>query len=168
MKLNKLLQLSVASCLVSILSISVSSANASTPDYAASSSIATVSLMAQTPVKVAFTGSFVAAEHPTSGVARVITENGQRYLVFDAAFKTDMGPDLHVILDPSSKPPMKYANLTRYVNLGRLQKINGEQRYPIPAALDINKFKSVAIWCRMANATFGYASLNPARSASVR
>lgn len=105
-------------------------------------------------------GTFVAAEKPTTGTARIISENGQRYLVLDSAFSTsDQGPDLHVLLDPASQPPKTYQNLSRYVNLGKLQKYSGEQRYPIPAGINLSNFKSVVIWCRMANATFGYASL---------
>lgn len=168
MKLSKL-QLSFASSLVCVLSISASSASALTPEILGVVAIADrPHRVAQTPARAAFSGTFVAAEHPTSGTARIVSENGQRFLVLDGAFKTDQGPDLHVILDPSAKPPMKYENLTRYVNLGRLQKVNGEQRYPIPATVELSKFKSVAVWCRMANATFGYAPLNPVGNASVR
>jgi hypothetical protein len=105
-------------------------------------------------------GTFVAGEKPTTGAARITTENGQRFLVLDSAFSTsDQGPDLHVLLDTSAKPPQTYKNLSSYVNLGKLQKFNGEQRYPIPAAIDLATFKSIVIWCRMANATFGYATL---------
>lgn len=110
--------------------------------------------------KVAAIGTFVAAEQPTSGTARITVENGRRYLVFDARFSTsNQGPDLHVVLDPDGKPPAQYSDPTRFINLGKLQKTAGEQRYPIPATVDLSKFKSVGIWCRMANATFGYASL---------
>jgi hypothetical protein len=62
---------------------------------------------------------------------------------------------------------MQYQDPTSYVNLGKLQKFNGEQRYPIPAAINLSNFKSVAIWCRMANATFGYAPLRPTASAGA-
>jgi hypothetical protein len=110
--------------------------------------------------KASKSGKFVAGEKPTTGSVRVITENGQRFLVLDSGFSTsDQGPDLHVLLDTSAKPPQTYKNLSSYVNLGKLQQFNGEQRYPIPSAIDLAKFKSVVIWCRMANATFGYAPL---------
>ncbi len=113
-------------------------------------------------------GTFVAAEHPTSGSARIVTENGQRFLEFDAAFRTDQGPDLHVLLDTAERPPQRYQNQGSYVNLGRIRTVNGTQRYPIPAAINLASFKSVVIWCRMANATFGYATLGGASSASVQ
>lgn len=116
--------------------------------------------IAQAGQRIAAVGTFVAAEKPTTGTARIVVENGQRFLVLDSAFQTsDQGPDLHVVLDPSNQPPAQYQDPTQYVNLGKLQKFAGEQRYPIPATVDLSKFKSVGIWCRMANATFGYAAL---------
>ena len=140
--------------------------------YADSSSSAALSptsvMTAAQPTRIAASGTFVAAEKPTTGTARIRVENGKRYLVFDSGFSTsNQGPDLHVVLDPDGKPPAQYSDPTRFVNLGKLQKTAGEQRYPIPAAVDLRKFKSVGIWCRMANATFGYASfpesMNPDR-----
>ncbi len=114
-------------------------------------------------------GTFVSAEKPTTGTAKIVTENGQRYLVLDEAFSTsDQGPDLHVLLDTAQRPPQQYQNFSSYVNLGKLQKYKGTQRYPIPAAINLANYKSVVIWCRMANATFGYAPLGSAAMTSQR
>lgn len=132
------------------------------------SSLTRSALMAQAPTRIAATGMFVAAEQPTSGMAQIVVENGQRYLVLDSSFKTSsQGPDLHVVLDPTNQPPAQYQDKTRFVNLGKLQKFAGTQRYAIPASVDLAKFKSVGIWCQMANATFGYAPLSPASAASL-
>jgi hypothetical protein len=112
-------------------------------------------------------GQFVASEKPTTGMARIVSEGGHRYLELDAAFSTsNQGPDLHVLLAPETKPPQSYQNLGRTVNLGKLKSYTGPQRYPIPDVIDPAQFKSVAIWCRMANATFGYAPLRAVNSAS--
>ena len=116
-------------------------------------------------------GSFVAAEAPTTGTARIIEENGQKYLEIDSAFgTTEQAPDLQVLLDTVAQPPANYqdSELNRYLNLGGLQSVTGEQRYPIPEFVDASQFKSVVIWCRMANATIGYASLANDSSASIR
>ncbi|MBW4623941.1 MAG: DM13 domain-containing protein [Brasilonema octagenarum HA4186-MV1] len=169
MKLNQLVQLGVISSLACLLS--VGTVEALTPSTKISDSpVATPNsgaLLAQKQQSIAASGSFVKAEKPTSGTARIITEKGQQYLVLDSSFKTsNQGPDLHVLLDPSEKPPMNYQNFSSYVNLGKLQKFNGEQRYPIPAAINVSNFKSAVIWCRMANATFGYAPLRASGSAS--
>ncbi|KAB8331387.1 DM13 domain-containing protein [Scytonema tolypothrichoides VB-61278] len=169
MKLNQLVQLGVISSLACFLS--VGAVEALTPSAKISNSpVETANsgtLLAQKQQAIAASGSFVKAEKPTTGTARIITENGQQYLVFDSSFKTsNQGPDLHVLLDSSEKPPMNYQNFSSYVNLGKLQKFNGEQRYPIPAAINVSNFKSAVIWCRMANATFGYASLRASSSTS--
>lgn len=103
-------------------------------------------------------GSFVGAEHPTSGTAKIVMEQGKRYLEFNSAFKTDAGPDLYVLLHRSSKPESYDAK--NYVSLGRLTKVNGQQRYEIPANVDLKGMRSTVIWCRQFNATFGYAPLS--------
>jgi hypothetical protein len=102
-------------------------------------------------------GAFVGQGHSTTGNAKIVTENGQKYLVMDSAFSTDNGPDLFVILH-RSLPPRDY-DAQNYVDLGKLQKISGEQKYLIPTDVDLKDFRSVAIWCRRFNVTFGYAAL---------
>lgn len=103
-------------------------------------------------------GSFMTGEKPTTGTAKIVKDGGHYYLELDAAFSTsNQGPDLHVLLDTTTTPPKKYENLGRTVNLGKLKSYSGAQRYPIPDAINPSQFKSVVIWCRMANATFGYA-----------
>jgi hypothetical protein len=116
-------------------------------------------------------GSFVAAEAPTTGTAKIVQENGKKFLEIDSAFSTtDQAPDLQVLLDTVEQPPAKYQDSEsgRYLNLGGLQNVTGEQRYPIPEFVDTAQFKSVVIWCRMANATIGYASLAGDGSASAK
>lgn len=123
--------------------------------------------IAQAQTAVVLNGNFVKAEAPTTGTAKIVQENGHRYLEIDSAFSTsNQGPDLHVLLDSAAKPPQSYTDLNRTINLGKLQSYQGAQRYPIPDSVNVNNFKTVVIWCRMANATFGYANLNPAMNAS--
>lgn len=103
-------------------------------------------------------GVFGKAEHPTTGTAKIVMDNGKRYLELNSAFKTDAGPDLYVLLHRSSKPESYDAK--SYVSLGRLVKVRGQQRYEIPANVDLKAMRSAVIWCRQFNATFGYASLS--------
>lgn len=109
---------------------------------------------------VARSGAFMAAEHPTQGMARIVTDGGKTYLELDRQFKTDSGPDLHVILYRTAQPPIAGIQAADYVSLGRLQKIAGSQRYLIPQAVNPGEFQSAAIWCQKFNATFGYAPLS--------
>ncbi|PSB28798.1 electron transfer flavoprotein [Chlorogloea sp. CCALA 695] len=113
------------------------------------------------------TGMFVAAEHPTQGAVSIINEKGKRYLVFDKAFKSDMGTDLHVILHRDATLPKGGLKKPDYVTLSRLQKVSGSQRYAIPNNINLANFRTVAVWCRMFNATFGYALL-PTTSTAQR
>lgn len=162
MKLNQFLLLGATSVLVGVIPVS---------SYASglfSNSPASTTVAQNRTVAIA-SGTFVAAEKPTTGMARIVRENGHRYLEIDAAFSTsNQGPDLHVLLDTSDKPPQAYQNQGSAINLGRLQSYNGAQRYPIPDAINLNSFKSVVIWCRMANATFGYAPIRSVGMASTQ
>lgn len=96
--------------------------------------------------------------HPTTGAARVVTENGQRYLEFDAAFGTSRGPQVEVILYTGSTIPISIAEAD-YITLAPLEGFTGAQRYEIPANVNLSNFQSVGIWCRAFNVTFGYATL---------
>lgn len=174
MKLNQRLFLGATSVLVCALSVSgyvtrVSANSPSKADSPTSTPSSSGMTVAQSqPVAIA-SGTFVAGEAPTTGSARIVTENGHRYLEIDGAFSTsNQGPDLHVLLDTPEQPPQTYQNLGSAVNLGSLHSYNGAQRYPIPDSVDLASFKSVVIWCRMANATFGYAPLRPSTSARAQ
>lgn len=103
-------------------------------------------------------GIFTSEEHSTLGSVSVITENGQSYLEFSDAFKTEEGPELLVVLHRSTLP--KSYKASDYVSLGPLQKLQGTQRYPIPSRVNLGEFYAVAIWSRKLNSTFGYAPLS--------
>ncbi len=105
-------------------------------------------------------GAFMKGEAPTTGKATIVEEGGRKFLQIDGAFSTtDQAPDMHVVLEPAANPPKSYKNLNGFINLGKLQKFKGAQRYPIPDAVNVKSYKSVVIWCRMANATIGYAPI---------
>ncbi|MDZ8051464.1 MAG: DM13 domain-containing protein [Aulosira sp. ZfuVER01] len=104
-------------------------------------------------------GAFKAGEQPTQGKVKVVTEKGNLYLEFDQNFKTNQGPDLYVILYRSDNPPISGIKEKDYLSIARLQKTSGTQRYALPEKVKLGEFKSVAIWCRKFNATFGYAPL---------
>ncbi len=120
---------------------------------------------APSAVRVLKSGPFVAAEHPTVGMARLVVEGNRHFVEFDKAFRTDSGPDLQVLLHKApnvlatTTPPSYPLREGDYVNLGALHKITGAQRYPVPANIRLERYPSVAIWCRRFNATFGSASL---------
>jgi Electron transfer DM13 len=107
--------------------------------------------------KVLMSGTFVAAEHPTAGGASVVMKGGKQYLMLDQQFKSDSGPDLHVLLHREATPKSYAA--ADYVNLGKLKQLAGSQMYEIPAGMDVAEYQSAVIWCQQFNATFGFAML---------
>lgn len=123
-------------------------------------------LISQNTNNVVKTGSFASAGHPTTGGVQVVNRNGQKYLVFNNNFKTDNGPALYVILHKSNnliastKASEYKIKEGDYVTLTRLQKTNGTQEYLIPNNVDLDDYKSVAVWCEKFNVTFGAATLN--------
>ncbi|MBF2083900.1 DM13 domain-containing protein [Thermoleptolyngbya sp. C42_A2020_037] len=154
----KSLRLFGLSVLTSALALAASTGAIANPP--AQTRIPTQIEIAQQQVSVLVAGVFKAAEAPTTGNARIVVEGGQRYLEFDSTFSTtDQALDLHVVLDTDANPPQSYSNLGRFVNLGSLHSTTGSQRYPIPDSVNVSSFKSAVIWCRMANATIGYATL---------
>ena len=120
-------------------------------------SASTVAQASSISANVLASGAFVSDSHPTSGNARIVEENGQRYLELDEAFRSDAGPDLFVLLHEEAVPE-SYSN-DNYISLGRMQHTAGAQRYAIPANIDVQAFQSAVIWCREFNVTFGYATL---------
>lgn len=169
MKLNRLVLTFAVPLALSVVSVSTVRAWANPIEHQPEvGAIVAQNQVSQGQVAIA-TGDFIAAEHPTVGSVSIISENGHRYLEFDSAFTSDQGPDLHVLLDKTRTPPTSYADgdAGRYVNLGGLKAVNGMQRYPIPDEIQISNYQSVVIWCRMANATFGYAPLQSTGAANL-
>ncbi|NJK36808.1 MAG: DM13 domain-containing protein [Oscillatoriales cyanobacterium RM1_1_9] len=116
--------------------------------------------IAQNTQQVLASGTFVTVEQekPTRGTARIVSENGKRYLEFDGAFTTAQGPDVQVVLHRSNQQSAKLKE-GDYVVIATLKNFDGAQRYELPSNLKVEDFKSVGIWCRQFNVTFGYASL---------
>lgn len=72
-------------------------------------------------------GTFVSGEKPTEGTARIVIENGKRFLELARNFKTsEEGPDLRVILHRlddvigSTEPPTYPIQEQDYVIIDRL------------------------------------------------
>jgi len=75
-------------------------------------------------------------------------------------FRTSNGPDVHVVLaraeDRALNEKIVKGNLD-YVELGKLKGNQGDQNYDIPAAVDLQKYNAVVIYCERFNAVFGVA-----------
>jgi hypothetical protein len=156
MKFNRLVASAIGSIIllgsVGQLSMNTQAASAIKPTQTTTVAVQPKSLIAS--------GSFVTTEqdHPTNGIAKIVQFNGKRYLEFDKAFTTARGPKVRVLLHRSNTVPVNL-KAQDYVTIATLQKFDGAQRYEIPDNLDLKDFKSVAIWCKKFNVTFGYARL---------
>jgi Electron transfer DM13 len=104
-------------------------------------------------------GDFIATGEPTSGTAKIVKENGRYYLDLGDTFETKKGPKLVVILTNFFEPPKSRLTAGTYLELGKLQKIKGAQRYEIPENVDPTSYHSAVIWCKPFNVTFGSATL---------
>ena len=107
-----------------------------------------------------FAGRLGGKAHPTSGRATIYESvGGKRYLRL-TDFTTSNGPDVHVVLaraeDPSLDQKIVKGNLD-YVELGKLKGNQGNQNYDIPAAVDLQKYNAVVIYCERFSAVFGVA-----------
>lgn len=100
-------------------------------------------------------GSFIGRAHPTSGVAKVITDGNQRFLRFED-FETDNGPDLNVYLTTTS-PDGGVGD--DYIDLGNLKGNIGNQNYELGPEVDLDRYTTVFIWCVRFSVAFGAAAL---------
>ena len=112
-------------------------------------------------VRVTAVGTFGPRSHPASGVAVVLTDGTQTFLRFDDDFATDNGPDLNVYLTAAG-PDASVGDLAAdFVDLGDLKGNIGAQNYEIPAGVDLDRYRTVAIWCVRFSVVFGTAELEP-------
>jgi len=106
-------------------------------------------------------GKFHGVAHDTSGSASVYQLGGGKNVVRLAGFKTSNGPDVHVYLvaapDSKDSGTVKTAG---FIDLGKLKGNEGDQNYDVPAGTDLNKYKSVTIWCARFSVNFGTAPLS--------
>ena len=113
----------------------------------------------QPQIIVEAAGSFISRSHPTEGSARVLGDgSGQRFLRLED-FRTDNGPDLNVYLSAAAADAPASDFDDDFVDLGDLKGNVGSQNYEIPAAVDLDRYSTVTIWCVRFGVVFGAAEL---------
>jgi hypothetical protein len=110
-------------------------------------------------------GEFRGLAHETTGEATVHRlADGKRILRL-SDFETSNGPDVHVYLVAAEvakdNATVKQAG---FIDLGSIKGNKGDQNYEVPADADLNKYKSVSIWCARFGVNFGAATLGPQSS----
>ena len=99
-------------------------------------------------------GEFTSGEHEAIGQAQLIrlAEGGTVLTLTD--FETSPGPDLRVYLVTGGAD-----DLGDVVDLGALKGNKGDQQYDVPASADLDRHRTVVVWCRAFSVAFGSARL---------
>ncbi len=93
------------------------------------------------------------SDHITTGKVKIV-KDGDHYVVeLGEDFSLDGAPDPRVGLGKDGK-------YDKDTDLGKLENLNGKQRYTIPASLDISGHNEVYIWCRKFNVPLGVATIH--------
>jgi hypothetical protein len=110
-------------------------------------------------------GDFRGLAHETKGLAAVYQLPDGKRLLRLSNFETSNGPDVHVYLVAAEvakdNATVKQAG---FIDLGSLKGNKGDQNYEVPADADLNKYKSVSIWCARFGVNFGAATLGSQKS----
>ncbi|MDH3442734.1 MAG: DM13 domain-containing protein [Deltaproteobacteria bacterium] len=115
--------------------------------------------------KTLATGSFKGLAHETTGRATIYRLNDGKQTLRLSDFETSNGPDVHVYLVAAAdSPDNETVTKAGFVDLGSMKGNKGDQNYDIPPDLDLNKYRSVSIWCARFGVNFGSAPLAPASS----
>ena len=110
-------------------------------------------------------GSFKGLAHETKGVAAIYQLNEGKRTLRLTDFATSNGPDVHVYLVAAEvekgNDAVKEAG---FIDLGSIKGNIGDQNYDIPTDADLNKYRTVSIWCARFGVNFGTATLASAKS----
>ena len=99
------------------------------------------------------------AFHKGSGTATIILGPNGAHLLRLENFDVTNGPELHVILSPSSDPKGRDDVMTSgWADLGELRGNRGNQNYPIPPNVDVSMQGSVVIYCKPFHVVFSVAT----------
>lgn len=111
------------------------------------------------PVALA-TGSFESRNrYTTTGAATAYAlPDGTRTLRLED-FETTNGPDLYVYLTAGDASDSDADLDSDFVDLGDLRGNVGNQNYPIPDDVDLDRYDTVVIWCLRFTTSFGVADL---------
>jgi hypothetical protein len=110
-------------------------------------------------------GNFKGLAHETSGLASIYRLGEGRLTLRLSEFATSNGPDVHVYLVAAEvekgNDAVKQAG---FIDLGSIKGNIGDQNYDIPVDADLNKYRTVSIWCARFGVNFGSAELDPPAS----
>ena len=86
-----------------------------------------------------------------TGTAKIYFQNNQYILALEN-LNSSNGPDLHVYISKEAQP-------VNYIDLGKLQSVNGNQQYLLTGNINFSEYKYALIHCQQYNHLFGSAEL---------
>jgi hypothetical protein len=105
-------------------------------------------------------GDFRGLAHETKGAATLHRLGDGKRILRLTNFETSNGPDVRVYLVAAEMAnDNDIVTQAGFIDLGSLKGNKGDQNYDVPANADLNKYKSVSIWCARFDVNFGAASL---------
>jgi hypothetical protein len=108
------------------------------------------------------TGRFESKALQTNGRASIYKEPGGREYLHLNDFGTGSVPDVHILLARSDEPKMTRGGLqgdVDHIDLGPLKDDQSDQRYDLPAAIDLGKYHVAVIYSEQSHAVVGSAQL---------
>jgi len=110
--------------------------------------------------KALLSGTFRAGAHDGVGVATIYELDAGRRMLRLTDFETSNGPDLRVLLVAAPEANDSDAvTKAGYTILAKLKGNRGDQNYELPADLDLEKHRTVCIWCHRFGVNFTSAPL---------
>ena len=110
-------------------------------------------------------GDFRGLAHETKGAATVHQLGDGKRILRLTNFETSNGPDVHVYLVAAEvAKDNETVKKAGFIDLGSMKGNKGDQNYEVPADADLNKYKSVSIWCARFGVNFGAATLGSQKS----
>lgn len=144
MKKTRLLPLLIGSLYITLF-LAACSKNSDTPDTPLDDpDLASAKVLAEGTL----TGS---GNYQVSGRVAILDSNGVKILRFEN-FNSSNGPDLKVYLS-------RDAAASRFISLGKLKSVSGNQNYNISGMPDLMEYPYVLVWCERFGVLFGSANL---------
>lgn len=108
-------------------------------------------------------GTFEGRENmSTTGTYRLERRDDRLYLALEKDFRTDSGPDLHVVLSPAAADTVTGSTAVPAGALivDTLRSQTGPQRYELPEDIRLGDYRSVLIHCVKFSHLYGAAPIS--------
>lgn len=104
-------------------------------------------------------GAWTKRAHSVSGTWKIVEDGGKRKLVV-SDLKTKSGPDLKLFLSPQTPGAVTGKTATKgALRVASLKTAKGSSEYPLPASVDLSRYRSLLLHCEKYSKLWSSASL---------